>query len=1510
MADTSPPTVLFSDDTSGVAKLGTTVTYTLSFDEPVTGLDASDFLLTNGTLGAIAGSGALWTVAIVPLAGVASGNIGLTLRAGSVQDAAGNFNLVASDTSQAIDTQAPAAPWLVTGSAFKPMLDPQIVLHTNLGDVVLELNSAKAPLTVANMLAYANDGFFSDTIFHRVIAGFMVQGGGFTEGLIQKAVTYEPLPLESGNGLLNLRGAIAMARTNVPDSATAQFFVNHQDNAFLNYAGAGSPGYAVFGQVVTGMSVIDAIAASATSTQGGFADVPVTDIVILSVSQSIVGSTISNTGSFSVTGLENGGHFEYSLDGGGNWLPGSGSQFSVPTGNYAANAIQVRQFDAAGNVSSAVARFADGLNVAAGNNVSPNHAPVGNVVVSGVAIVGQTLSTSIAGVSDANGGGTLATPSYQWLRNGDDVVGANGSSYTLAAADIGVAISVRLRYTDALGRVETVRSVGQLTGDADANLITGSDLGDLLVGLGGDDTIDGGSGADTLDGGSGADLLKGGSGSDLLDGGDGADWLEGGSGVDTLNGGVGNDTLDGGTSGDSMAGGSGDDVYLVDSVLDVIVEGLDGGIDEVRTSVSYPDSSVQLTRLAANIEKLTLTGTAGIYGVGNSLDNTLTGNSGANTLVADTGHDTLDGGAGNDTLYGEGGNDVLIGGLGNDTMLGGDGNDTYYMDAAGDLVVESSADLAIGGRDRVVSSLASYTLGANVEDLELGSGALAGTGNSLNNALDGNALANTLLGLAGQDVLQGGAGDDTLVGGSGNDTLDGGADFDLAVFSGARAGYTISRGPGGITVVGADGTDLLSNIEKLQFDDGEVLLRRAESDFDGDGKSDILWRNGGNGQNTIWKSGSSATAQSVTTVADPAWKMFGSGDFNADGKADILWRNTSSGLNTVWLGGTSASAMGLTTLADQDWKVVGVGDFNADGVSDIVWRSSVTGQNSIWRSGSNLTAQAVTTVADANWQIVGVGDFDADGISDLLWRNGSSGVNTIWKGASNTSTIAVATLADTNWKVASLGDFNGDGKADILWRNSATGLNSIWRSGNGADVQGVTQVADLNWTVAGTGDYDGNGAADILWRNGASGQNVLWKSASKSQSLNLTTQDVAWSVAPYKTGAAPSARTAQNDFNGDGTSDMLWRNTATGVQAAWLGANNATAQGLVTLADQNWKVAGIGDFDGDKNSDILWRNTTTGVNTIWKSANNASGQGVTTLADQAWKIVGVGDFNGDGKADILWRNSTTGVNSIWNSGNNATAQSVATVADPNWKVVGVGDFNGDGSSDILWRNSTTGVNTIWKSGNSATAQGVTTLADMNWAVVGTGDYDGDGKADILWRNNSTGVNAIWKSANNATAQAVTQLADLNWSVVDGLDSGDLLQGGAGANTLYGTIRSDVITGGPGNDTMTGGPAADLFRYLASNQGVDSITDFLPGVDKIQLVSSGFASLPVGAVAANKLVSGAAPVANQAAAQFLYNTTSGMLAFDADGSGAESAVNLVTLVGQPAIAAADVVVVGT
>ena len=163
------------------------------------------------------------------------------------------------------------------------VLAQKVKLATSMGDIVLELDAAKAPKTVENFLAYVKSGHYDGTVFHRVIDNFMIQGGGFDSGMQQKP-TKNPIPLESLNGLKNERGTVAMARTAIPNSATAQFFINLKDNDFLNARASAEPnGYAVFGKVTSGMDVVDKIRAVSTGNKAGHQNVPVEPIIIKSV---------------------------------------------------------------------------------------------------------------------------------------------------------------------------------------------------------------------------------------------------------------------------------------------------------------------------------------------------------------------------------------------------------------------------------------------------------------------------------------------------------------------------------------------------------------------------------------------------------------------------------------------------------------------------------------------------------------------------------------------------------------------------------------------------------------------------------------------------------------------------------------------------------------------------------------------------------------------------------------------------------------------------------------------------------------------------------------------------------------------------------------------------------------------------------------------------------------------------------------------------------------------------
>ena len=177
-----------------------------------------------------------------------------------------------------------AAALLLATSVALAAEAPRVVMKTSLGEIELTLDAERAPRTVANFLRYVDEGFYDGTIFHRVINGFMIQGGGYDENLERKR-THEPVRNEAKNGLRNLRGTISMARTNAPHSATAQFFINHADNKNLDYPSFDGWGYAVFGKVTGGMETVDRIADVYTTSRNGMQNVPEQSVITESVSR-------------------------------------------------------------------------------------------------------------------------------------------------------------------------------------------------------------------------------------------------------------------------------------------------------------------------------------------------------------------------------------------------------------------------------------------------------------------------------------------------------------------------------------------------------------------------------------------------------------------------------------------------------------------------------------------------------------------------------------------------------------------------------------------------------------------------------------------------------------------------------------------------------------------------------------------------------------------------------------------------------------------------------------------------------------------------------------------------------------------------------------------------------------------------------------------------------------------------------------------------------------------------
>ena len=473
----------------------------------------------------------------------------------------------------------------------------------SLGTVVFQLDPFHAPMTTANLLAYVHEGFYDGTLFHRVMPNFVVQGGGFTSGLVYKTPVHDAVRLESNNGLSNLAGTVAMARTNVADSATSQFFVNLVDNTGLDYVSAAKPGYAVFGSVVSGMSVIQAMATQPTTTVGSYANVPQTELIIQQMEETTEGVSKSRTGVVSVGALESGAVWEYSLNEGKTWKKGQGTSFTLPVGTYAASTILVRQTDLAGNVSTHAGESSVTLVVEKTAPKLASVSPAQGATTVGVAdsivltfdetvqlgtgaIVLKTLTGTVVETFQVTPG---ATSGPQWTLNPTKDLAydtqyrleiTKGTFTDIAGNAFGGLKGYRFGTTDTV----TTSAASYKLGDEVNKLVysgtadfagEGNAADNRLTAGSGNDTLIGGVGNDTLMGAAGDDKLLGDAsspgssdGHDVLFGGDGNDNLWGGGGRDVLQGDGGNDILYGEDGTDTLVGGQGEDLFVLSKSTD------------------------------------------------------------------------------------------------------------------------------------------------------------------------------------------------------------------------------------------------------------------------------------------------------------------------------------------------------------------------------------------------------------------------------------------------------------------------------------------------------------------------------------------------------------------------------------------------------------------------------------------------------------------------------------------------------------------------------------------------------------------------------------------------------------------------------------------------------------------------------------------------------------------------------------------------------------------------------
>ena len=765
----------------------------------------------------------------------------------------------------------------------------------------------------------------------------------------------------------------------------------------------------------------------------------------------------------------------------------------------------------------ASANYTLGTNTNLENLILAGTATTGTGNELGNFLTGNNSNNSLSGLDgndtlQGNGGtdtliGGLGDDTYIIVDVSDTITeAANAGTDTIRAS---------IDYILTVSNVENVELVGiedlDATGDTGANKLTGNRGDNTLTGDVGNDTLEGGSGVDTLIGGLGNDVYVVSNAEDVNDvtteaansdidqvdsafsytlqtnlekllltgtesingtGNNSDNTLTGNSGDNVLDGSAGNDTLDGGLGNDSMSGGLGNDTYIVESATDVVVETANQGTDTVQSSITYT--------LGSNVENLLLTGTGIITGTGNTLNNSLIGNQSNNTLNGDAGNDTLNGGAGNDsldgganndtlngdagndTLNGDAGNDSLDGGLGADILNGGAGNDIYVVDILGEATETSTLVTEID----LVKSSVSYTLGNNLENLELmGTDALTGTGNTLNNKITGNSGNDNLVGLAGNDSLDGGLGADILNGGDANDTLKGGDGNDS--LDGGLGNDSLDGGLGADILNGGDGNDIYV-VDNFQ----DVV------------NSDTL------GTDTVQSSISHSLVSGLEHLT-----LTGAGSINGTGNelANTILGNSSSNTidgkdgtdsidggsgNDVLKGGAGNDTLKGNSSSDFDTLIGGIGndDYYVDTTEDVIIEKSNEGADKVFSTATTYTlsedVEQLTLSGTAN--INGAGNSSNNTIT------GNAGSNFIDGGAGDD--IMIGGAGNDIYVI--------DSTADAITETSTltTEIDIAFSSANYTLINNVN-VEKL--ILTGTADLTGTGNSSNNRLMGNDGNNIL-----------------------------------------------------------------------------------------------------------------------------------------------------------------------------------------------------------------------------------------------------------------------------------------------------------------------------------------------------------------------------------------------------------------------------------
>jgi hypothetical protein len=622
-----------------------------------------------------------------------------------------------------------------------------------------------------------------------------------------------------------------------------------------------------------------------------------------------------------------------------------------------------------------------------------------------------------------------------------------------------------------------------------------------------------------------------------------------------------------------------------------------------------------------------------------------------------------------------------------------------------------------------------------------------------------------LIGGQSNDTLMSGPGDDFLFGGLGNDTLNGGTGSDTAVYYGFRNDYSVTpKGNGDWTVQGIKGLgrtagkDTLKSIEFLQFDNPknpgkkETLALNTDNFKSAKNIGFVFDTTTNIDLSTFTEISSLNTSKTLAySILDDVFA-----DLNNDVEIGVVAFNdaTIGKVAYVPLQFTDQKAAAINAISSLTPSYGGdIPETPFDGL-----RLALDGSLGQWRLDGGTHQIFLFTDAPAKDYVL------ADYVTALAHNVGATIASTataaLAGGAVNTFNLISSSLtgATDTTKVQIYTVFTGTAGTDTA------ALASISNNNGGTLLTAPTTADLLNQILeivdappvsqTPTNDFNGDGNSDILWRN-TNGSIALW-----SLDGTIVTPKFLGSLTPDWTIAGTG------DFNGDFTNDILWRN-ADGTVVTWqLNDSTVTTSSVLATVSVDWKIAGTGDFNGDSESDILWRNDN-GAVVLWNINDSAITAGVSLpTVSTDWKIAGTADFNGDGESDILWRNDDGAV-VLWNINDSAYSGGglISTVSN-DWKIEGTGDFNGDLNADILWRNDDGRV-ALWQmDGTTITNRAVISTVSNDWKIAGTGDFNYDGKSDILWRNDLGSVSTWQMNGSSVVAAGLTSVpsVDPTWKI--------------------------------------------------------------------------------------------------------------------------------------------------